>query len=410
MAQIINPKLRELDKKVGDFYKLSARYFGSLVNLHGREIYKEGLANLLQETSGVKPEGRFDELVLDNIQSNLRLNDIVIDYFADPNFAIPVKDFFDRLAGEGTFEYLEERVKSPPWERMWQHSEKRQEKDYSRVNPFTEEAQKSARDWLPRIKEDIIEFGKAEGYLPQDFDMSLLLLPPKDGAEWSNWNSKTKVFSLGSYGFEFFPENGGVIAIPTRAYNVAFHEVLGHGAHQIHSEQMPYSLRFTEEVGSITPTKSITEGVAINAEKKCYDFLRQRLDKLGLSEENVALLEEENDLEQQSRMEYMYYALTKDREVREEGFNGYEHILELTQNPVIARGFKDDFKGSFMDVWRTTGHTLGPLHYQRMLDKAKRELGDTYLDNKDFHKATLMGAWSREVYPDAVSYMAKEKK
>lgn len=410
MTQIVNPKLRELDKKVGDFYKLSSRYFGSLVNLHGREIYKEGLANLLQETDEVKSEGRFDELVLDNIQSNLRLNDMVIDYFTDPNFAIPVKDFFDRLAGEGTFEYLEERVKSPPWERRWQHSEKRQEKDYSRVNPFTEEAQKSARDWLPRIKKDIIEFGKAEGYLPQDFDMSILLLPPKDGAEWSNWNSKTNVFSLGSYGFEFFPENGGVIAIPTRAYNVAFHEVLGHGAHQIHSEQMPYSLRFTEEVGSITPTKSITEGVAINAEKKCYDFLRQRLGALGLDEENVALLEEENDLEQQSRMEYMYYALTKDREVREEDFNGYEHILELTQNPVIARGFKDDFKGSFMDVWRTTGHTLGPLHYQRMLDKAKQELGDKYLDNKDFHRATLMGAWSREIYPDAVSYMAKEKK
>jgi hypothetical protein len=103
MTQIINPKLRELDEKVGDFYKLSARYFGSLVNLHGREIYKEGLANLLQEADGVNPEGRFDKLVLDNIQSNLRLNDMVIDYFADPNFAIPVKDFFNRLAGRRNF-------------------------------------------------------------------------------------------------------------------------------------------------------------------------------------------------------------------------------------------------------------------------------------------------------------------
>ena len=272
MVRIINPKLRELDKKVGDFYKLSARYFDSLVNPHGRKIYKEELANLLREADGVKPEGRFDELVLDNIQSNLRLNDMVIDYFTDPNFAIPVKEFFNRLAGEGTFEYLEERVKSPPWERIWQHSEKRQEKDYSRVDPFTEEAQKSARAWLPRIKADVIDFGKSEGYLPQDFDMSILLVPPKDRAEWSDWNSKTKVFSLGSYGFEFFLENGGVIAIPTRAYNIAFHEVLGHAAHQIHSEQMPYSLRFTEEVGIITPTKFITEGVAINAEKNAIIF------------------------------------------------------------------------------------------------------------------------------------------
>lgn len=334
---------------------------------------------------------------------------MVIDYVTDPNFSVPVKDFFNRLAGEGTFEYLEERVKFPPWEKRWQHYEKRQERDYSRVNRFTEEAQKSAREWLPRIKKDIIDFGKSEGYLPQDFDMCILLVPPNDGTEFSNWNSKTKVFSLGSYGFKFFIVNGGVIAIPTRAYNAAFHEVLGHGAHQTHSEQMPYSLRFTEEIGSITPTKSITEGVAISAEKRSYDFLRQRLGELGLSEEDVVLLEEENELEQQSRMESMYFALTKDREVREVNFNGYEHILELTQNPVLARGFKDDFNGSFMDVWRITGHTLGPLHYQRMLDKAKQELGDKYLDNKHFHRATLMGAWSREVYPDAVSYMAKEK-
>ena len=105
----------------------------------------------------------------------------------------------------------------------------------------------------------------------------------------------------------------------------------------------------------------------------------------------------------------MYYALIKDREVREKGFNGYEHILELTQNPVIAREFKDNFKGSFMGVWGTIGLTLGPLHYQRMVDKVKQELGDKYLDNKDFHIATLMGVWSREVYADAVLYMATQK-
>lgn len=409
MVQITNPQLAELDRSIGDFYKLTDRYFGSLANPHGRRIYKERLKDLLKKSDEIRPESQFDELVLRNIQSNLKLNDMVIDYFTDPNFPMPVKDFFDKLVGEGTFEYLEQKVRSPPWKRKWEHSERRQEKDYLRISPFTEEAQKSAREWLPRIKEDIIDFGKSEGYLPEDFDMSILLVSPKEGAEWSSWDPKTKVFSLGSYGFEFFPENGGVIAIPTRAYLIAFHEVLGHGAHQIHSEQMPYSLRLTEEIVSITPTKSITEGVAINAEKRCYDFLRQRLEKLGLSEEDVALLEEENDLEQQSRMKYMYYALTKDREAREEGFNGYEHILQLTQNPVIARAFKDKFKGSFMDLWKIIGHTLGPLHYQRMMEKVEQELGKNNLKSKDFHKATLKGVWSWEVYPDAVLYLVKEK-
>ena len=409
MFQILNKQLANLDKKVGDFYKLSGRYFGSLINIYGRQIYKKELTNLLKESDNIKTESKFDELVLRNIQSNLNLNDMVIDYFTNPNFSLPVKDFFNKLSGEGTFEYLEEMVKSPPWNKRWQQLEKRQEKDYARINPFTEEAQKSAREWLPKIKKDILDFGKSEGYLPWDFDMSILLIPPKDGTEWSNWNPKTKVFNLGSYGFEFFPENGRVIAIPTEAYRVAFHEVLGHGAHQIHSEKMPYSLRFTEEVGSITPTKSITEGVAINAEKRCYNFLRQKLKELGLSEEDVALLEEGNDLAQQSNMEYMYYALIKDKEVKEKDFNSYEHIIRLTQNPIVAKIFKDDFKGSFIDVWRTIGHTLGPIHYQRMLNKVKQEAGKEYLCSKEFHKTTLNGVWSWEVYPDAVSYMIREK-
>ncbi len=409
MIQIANSRLISLDKEVGDFYKLSARYFYSLENLYGRQIYKEGLMSLIKKSDEIKPEGKFDELVLRNIQSNLKLNDLVIDYFTDPTFQISVKDFFDKLTGEGTFEYLEQKVKSPSWERDWQYSERRQEKDYSRVNPFTEEAQKSAKEWLPKIKQDILNFGKAEGYLTEDFDTNILLLPPKEGREQSSWNPKTKIFNLGSYGFEFFSKNEKVIAIPTIAYNTAFHEILGHGAHQINSEQMPYSLRFTEEIGTITPTKYITEGVAIAAEKRSYDFLRQRLEKLGLSEENVTLLEEGNDLGQQSKMGNMYYALTKDREVREKGFDGYEHILQLTQNPVIAKAFKNNFKNNFIDVWRTIGHTMGPLHYQRMLHKVEQELGKDYLVTKDFHKATLKGVWSWEIYPDAVLYMAKKE-
>jgi len=332
-----------------------------------------------------------------------------MDYFTDSNFPLSVKDFFNKLAGEKTFEYLEQKVKDAPWEKRWEYSEKTQERNHSTVNPFIENAQKSAREWLPKIKKDILEYGKSKGYLPKDFKMGLLLLPPRDGFEMSSWNSKTNIFSLGSYGFKFFSKNGKIIANPTTAYNVAFHEVLGHGAHQIHSEQMPHSLRFTEEIGRITPTKSISEGVAINTEKKSYGFLKKRLKKLGVSKEDISLLKEESDLEQQGRTEQMYYSLIKDRELREKDFDGYEHVLQLTQNPMVARMFKDDFKSGFIDAWRIIGHTLGPLHYKKMLDKVEQKLGKNYLDKKDANKVTFQGAWSHEVYPDAVLYMLENK-
>jgi len=334
-----------------------------------------------------------------------------MDYFTDPNFSLSVREFFDRIAGNGSFEHLEMKVKSPLWVERWEHSEKSQETDNSRVSPFIEEAQKSAKDWLPKLKKDILEYGKSGGYLPNDFDMNILLLPPKSGDKWSYWNSKTRVLSMGSCGFDFFPKNEKVIAVPAKAYNIAFHEILGHAAHQIHSENLPCSLRFTEEIGMITPTKSTTEGVAIDREKQGYTFLRGKLKELDLTEEDVVLLQDKNYLQHQSRCELMHYALTKDRELREKGFDGYEYLLGLTKNPVMARVFKYDFNEGFFDVWKWIGHTLGPIHYEGMVNKTKKEFGEDYLEKekKDFHKATLKGVWSWEVYPDAVAYFLRNK-
>lgn len=411
MNKIVNPQLKELDKRTAGFYKLSHRYLQNLVNFHGRDVYKEELSGILKKANDITPETEFDTLVLRNIQSNLKLNDLTLDYLTDPNLPLTVKEFFDKIAGNGSYGHLEKRVKSPPWKQRWENAERTQERDYTRVNAFTEEAQNAAKAWIPKIKEDILMYGKAEDLLPQDFDITLLLLPPKEGGEWSNWNSATRVFSLASYGFDFFHKDGkGIITIPTRAYNVAFHEVLGHGAHQIHSKDMPLSTRFTEEVGGITPTKSITEGVAINSEKKGYEFLRNRLDDLGITEEDVDILQTENELINQSRSEMMYCSLIKDRELREKGFDGYEHLLKLTQNPIMAREFKENFKGSFYDMWRQSGHTLGPLHYKKMEDRIRAKFGKEYLESerKKVNAAALTGVWSWEVYPDVVSYTLKE--
>jgi len=412
MNEITNPQLIELDKRTVEFYKLIQGYFGGLSNLYGKERYKEELDGILDKSNEIIPETEFDDLVLRNIQSNLRLNDLTLDYLTNPSFELSVIDFFDKIAGNGVYGLLEERVKSPPWEKKWKYAERTRERNCTRVNRFTEEAQTAAKSWIPRIKEDILNYGKEEGLLPENFDMTLLLLPPKERSEWSSWSSVTRIFNLGSYGFDFFHRGKeGVVAIPTKAYGAAFHEVLGHGAHQIHSADMPLSTRFTEQIVGITPTKSITEGVAINSENRAYEFLRNRLDNLGITEEDAALLQIDDELQEQSRYEYMYYALLKDRELREKGFNAYEHLLNLTQNPVIARQFKENFKEGFESMWEQTGHTLGPLHYGKMEKTVREKFGKDYpeRERKRFNAAALTGVWSWEVYPDAVAYILKNE-
>lgn len=404
MFKIENQELNNLDKEIADFYKLNARYYFDLANLYGKKMYKSKLSELLNSIEKINAESEFDELLLKNMKSNLSLNDLVIDIFTEPNFSLPIEEFIDKIAGKGAWKYLEQEIKSPLWELDWKFEELTQERSFSAVSPSIEEAQKAAKELIPKIKEDTLTYAKLKNYLPNDFDITILLLPPM--GNFSSWNPKNNVLSLNSKTFEFFHKKGSIIAVPTFAYQTVFHEVLGHASHQIYSDNMPLSLRFTDEIGSITPTKSVTEGVAINRELESYTFLRERMNDLGLTEEDVNLLEMGMKLKHNATYD-LFFALIKEKEIEEKDFDGYEYLLSLTNNPVIARYFKQNFKADLVGVWKIFGHAFGELHYKKMEDLVKKRFGNEILETKKFNHAVVSGVWSREVYPEAVCYFLK---
>lgn len=407
---ISEPELKKLDKEVANFYKLTNLYFKGLSNLYGKRIYKSELARLLNSADKIKPESEFDSLILKNMHSNLRLNDLVIDFVSVLDFPNSVEQFCDELFGEGTWSYLEEKTKLQPWEMKWKYNVMYQARGFIRANPYTDEAKSAAKKWIPRIKKDILLYGKIKSYLTEDFNMSIFLLSPESGIG-SSWNPSNNIFELSSYSFEFLKKEEKIIAVPTLAYLDAFHEVLGHAAHQIRSKNLARSLRLTGEISSISPTKSVIEGIAIHREEEGLSFLEKRLIEMELTQEDYELLKIRRELELQNQVERLYYTLIKEKELREKGFDGYKHLLRLTENPVIAESFKRDFKDTFIDVWGSIGHALGRRHYGLMEQKLKEKFGEDYLEKNErkVHEATLQGAWSWEIYPDAVCYFLREE-
>ena len=408
--QITNPELRVLDERVADFYKLAARYFQNMSNMYGRQIYKEQLGKLLTDANKLRPESEFDELVLKNIMSNLGINDVFIGFLTDPDFPLTVEKFIDHVAGEGAWEYLEQTVRSPPDELRWKYGEQNQQRSFNSVVSYSDEAKQAATAWKSKIKEDILRHGKAKGYLPEDFDITLVLITEGGGGAYSSYNPTTKTFTLSAIGFEYLNRDGKIVAIPGAPYTVAFHEIFGHAAHHVRSENLPKSLRFTSEVGYITPTKPVTEGLAIVREEGAYEFLRENADRLGLTKQDIELTRIANDLNNRDRAALMYFALLKDKELKEEGFDSYKHILELTKNPVIAADFKHDFKSKFSDASRMFGHAFGKFHYARMEEAVKREFGEEFLqkEKEKLNRAATTGVWSWEVYPEAVCYFLRQ--
>lgn len=411
MITITNTELQELDKEVAQFYKLCARYLDSLHNLYARDIYNFEASQILRKLEQIKPGSELDELIIKNTESNIRINNLVYDFITNPNFSLTIEDFLNKIAGPESFEYIQERMKSPPWKKRWKHTEITQERDLSSVNRFTDEAKEAAKIWIPKIKDDVITYGKQEGYLPEDFDMNIFLIPPKDGIEISNWNSFNNTLNLGFYGFRFLNKDGKVIAVPTNAYETAFHEVLGHASHQYFSRDLPASVKFTEEIGTITATKPITEGVALNRQKISHLYLRKRLDDLKLPIDDISALESEIELYHQNNAERIYCAMLNERASKDKEFDIYKHLLDLTNNHIVANSVKNSFKDRFVNIWGALGHTFGPLRYKDMEDIIKQRFGREYFDreHKKINQATATGVWSWEVYPDAVSYFLRNK-
>lgn len=408
--EISNPRLADLDRKAGGFYELVYRYFSSWPNPYRRQVCRERSAELLGQADRIKPETEFDELVLRNIYSNVALTDLSISYFTDPDFPLSVREFFDRIGGEGAWDYLETRVQSVPWERKWNLSEEGREKDRTRIEPFADEAREAIQRQLPQIERDVIEYGQSTGYLPSDFNMKIELTSPED-LEYDYWKPKERVFGLALRDFHCSRENGEVTVDPAAAYLAAFHEVLGHAAHQVHSERMPISLRMAREIGIIPSVRPVTEGVALQMEKECYNFLEGKVGELSFTRKDVAYLEQRAELRHQRVCETVCYSLVRERELNERDFDGYKHVLALTQNRLVARRFECGYYGDLVGSWMQVGVALGPMHYQRMQDMVKRELGEKALDQNEaaFGRASRTGVWSWEVYPDAVVYLLRNE-
>ena len=407
MFTIKDKKLKKLDQSIGEFYKLNARYFNSLINKFGRKVFKKEVKQLNSQADSIKPTAEFDQLILRNIKSNLRIQETVIDYFTDPKFHLTPPKFIDAIAGRGSWMMLEKRFINSPWEMRWHHTEQSLERGQLLANEKTDEAQKLAKKWIPQIKKDILSYGIDQSYLPADFDFQLYLLPPKDDGQYSRWNSKAKVFELGNYGFDFFHTDKSIIVMPTIAYRTSFHEIIGHAAHQSNSANMPCSVSFSEEIASLTGVKTTVEGVSDHASKQSWDYIRQNLSRLKIRQEEYDFQFNLEEILTANQYEYLFLSLLKDRETREKGFKGYKYIQQITKNPMLARYFKHDFDSEFYDEWGSFGHTFGPDHFALMVNKLTRKFGRKYLEQNHnrFNRAHLTGVWSWEVYPEAVCWI-----
>jgi len=409
--QIQNKELFKLDKKISEFYKLNHNFFNANANLYGKKLYYDKVKELKAEAKKINPKNEFDELILDNIESILKINNYHFDFITNPNFEYSINEFLDLIMGKGSWKFLEKTIIYRDYKMRWELTEQNRKINSKIVNRFTEDAQKLSKEFVPKLKSDILNYGKENNYLPKDFDFNIFLLPPKDGSEYSSWRPETKILNLGAYGFYHILENNKTKIKPMKAYVVGFHELLGHGSHQIYSRDLPESIKFTDEIGTITATKPITEGIATYRENEGISYLKSNAKHLELTNLDIIDVKDNLLVEYENRISDIYYGLIKERELRDKKFDSQKEILKITNNYVLANWFKNDYKRKYVDVWSQLGYVFGIVHYNNMLNQIEKNFGKKYTkENKNkINICAMKGVWSWEVYPKAVKYFLEKE-
>jgi hypothetical protein len=408
---MLSKEFKKIDEKFFEFFKLSSIYFSYKSNLYSRKVYKENLKVIKKELNKLNAKNEFEELFLDNLNSNLKINDLIIDFFTDAEYPYSVKEMLDLTMGKGSFKYLEDHMKKVPYEKKLEYAQMETEINKIKVNKFTDDAKELTKNILPKIKQDILDYGIKQNYLPKNFDYTIFLLPPKENnKEISYWQTDKKILNLGSYGFYHILKDKKILIKPIKAYCAGFHELLGHGAHQIYSNNLPKTLQLTGDF-NLFSTKPVTEGIATYREIEAFNLLEKKYKELDTTDFDIKYEKLGLELKTQSRIENIYFGLTKDREQKEKNFDGYKEILKLTNNYFWADWFKNNSKNRFLHVYNTLGYVFGLKKYNEMLQSIEQKYGKTYFEKnkKKINIIAMKGVWSWETYPKAVEYFLENE-
>jgi len=409
--EIKDQELMKLNDLFFQFTRMYADYANSIYNPFAFKLVIEELKKIKEFANNLKPEQEFDKLFLRHIMCGISAQEIFADYFSNPETKYSIKDVITALHGPGTLELVEENIKRMPFRKQW---ERIQLLNFLRprfVRNDTPEARGMIEKMIPKFKKNILKLGVENGFIPKKYDFELVLLPPY-GEERSNFRAELNRLELSSKSFLCIRDPSKYRIQPALAYLEASHELLGHGGHMQFSLQFPTTLHLGSFSVYHMANKCVTEGVAMDREKWGMDYIKDNKEKLELSDAELKSVILNNEVRNAELAIYPHYAILKERERKEKGFDMQQYLKE---NGFPYFFWKDTRWQPVINIVQAMfelAYIAGDELVKKVRERIEKEFGVEYvaLNQAFINEALASGCWAWEVYPDFVIWYLKNVK
>ncbi len=395
-------KNKELEKIDGALFSFNKEYgmaldsLGKIPNLYAKEelVHKADL--LKKKLKLIKTNNEFEKLLIENNLRNLEIQKSYLIYFTTADKGT-LDELFSKVLGKNALKIIKDKSKSFDYKKYWEYFLAYQEYTYKQLPSDDESLQGEFKKILEELKKDLLDYAEIHFEFPKDYEFDLLLGQPY--SQQTYFHPTTKRMEISPQNFFVFKEDGLVKINVCKVIDVLFHELLGHGRHELNSRNLPLTLQ-SNAINNANIVSGIhKEGIAQINREYAINFMQEYKKKYKIEEDYIEQIKLSSIGDTADNLYVLY------------------HYLKLKSNEDKSVDIEKEFKkitknyGLFILLSSAENINIGciirakyPIGYEYMkeiLEKLKKEIGEKKFKENHaiINKAISVGAWHFEILP-----------
>ncbi|MBS3071392.1 hypothetical protein J4408_00205 [Candidatus Pacearchaeota archaeon] len=405
-----NAQLKEIDKEIfalNKEYGMALESLNKLPNIYAAKEIIKNIDKLRKKIVKLNLDDEFDILYVKNSLYNFEAQEAYLEYFTTAEKE-DIDGLMKKELGDDIIDVLKRNCQSFDYKAFWEYYLSYQEYTYRKIPSDDEAIRETLKKILADLKKDTVNYAAEFFNFPKDYQFDLILGQPYSrGAYFHPTNRRMEVSPEKFFVFK----NGEKIKINNCiAISVLFHELVGHGRHEINSRNLPLALQNNSINVALSPTHIHAEGVSQICKDDAIDFMKKYKDKYNI-EDDFIKQEYLSKISESAMSFWVYYQYLQMKKLENDDFNVEEEFKKVSNNHGMYLLYST-LKESPISCIRNANYVAGLEYMNNLLDDLKKEFGEEYFEKNRalINQAISYGLWHFKVLPDFVRLFLKRHK